>query len=1086
MSSAPAAAVDLPFEISPPLPHVREYRDEDAEAVARMWRESAIAWPSWGPGGGEHSTAARVRQEHRDLNALAVFLVFRPDAGTGEERAVGYCSLFEYAGEVNTAYVGTLSAHPDWHGQGIGRDLLWAALRRTVELGYARLDLNTWAGNLKAVPLYKKSGYFWAPDTSVKMENYLPLIFRLPPAQAFFRQADWYRDFRRDLSLAPDEEKRGKAEVYTYAWEHDGRRLKVVIDRRARGVCAIETDDLSASLELDDPLVPIGGRRLARWRVENHTGRPVSVSVLADGEGAVRCALQASATVERTQEWSAAVSAEQPAFDAPPNRPSNRVRSTLVVDGQPLQLLAGTRPVQPVDVSFESGKRWLVPGVERRMWLTLENQLDETASGTLRLAASPGLVLAASEHEFTIGGRQRASAAVALRADQAGMHALRALAVLRGTDGERQTKLYEQTILSGELGAVFVEQDEERVRLSTDRLVLDVPLAPRGDWSVSFSIADRDSGRSILSHTCSLGPPFEPSVFTGSTWAARIERHDSATRLTLSTGPAALPGITFERQLDVSPSGLVRVVYRATNAGEGVRELQVSAETHVNLDMTLGGSRVAAPLTTGLVVEDSSRFPDWAEPEVMRPERFAESWMAEYADGWVGATLWREAKEIGANWAAPELLLDLGTLTAGASVQTQPLYLYAGQGDWRTARSVWRQLVAPESPSEPPAPRPAHRVQLERFTFDTSEGETVLALDSERTRSLSGTVALDVDGVQAGEGRVDRLSVGAPQRVPVRVALPEGARAMPATIVLDHERTTDRYAAALIRAGVRGAAVQVEAAREGEVEVVRIDNGRMRLRLIPSQMARIAELEVRDTDGAWQNQLYRPDHAPGAFVWFNPWYGGIHPGISGGRSVYPGPLERETFTWHEAEVTGNQGVRWRGVTAMALTSGDSASGVRPAAGLRISVSYLTCGESNLVAVPVTVTNEGDARIEGTFVLHAFLQPGGDRTAGVLHYERLGEERTQKRVHSGNWSDSGKWCAVAGPAGSPVVALVAASHNSWVSDIRDMGLDGAHPAMTFPLRLSPGESAEALLYYVVADDVAQARLYRHLADAPGLV
>src|SRR5829696_7793570 len=221
---------------------IREFDEPDADAVARMWRESASVWPGGGPAGGEQSSAARVRQDQRDLNTLATLIAFAPDPDGGRERAVGYCSLFEYTGEVDTAYVGTLSAHPEWHGRGVGRDLLRAALERTVALGYSRLDLNTWAGNLKAVPLYKKSGYFWVPDTTVKMENYLPLIFRLPAAREFFATADWYRDFKRELSLRQDDEKRGAIEVYTYRWERDGRRLEVVIDRRAKGITAVETD----------------------------------------------------------------------------------------------------------------------------------------------------------------------------------------------------------------------------------------------------------------------------------------------------------------------------------------------------------------------------------------------------------------------------------------------------------------------------------------------------------------------------------------------------------------------------------------------------------------------------------------------------------------------------------------------------------------------------------------------------------------------------------------------------------------------------------------------------------------------------
>ena len=92
------------------------------------------------------------------------------------------------------------------------------------------------------------------------------------------------------------------------------------------------------------------------------------------------------------------------------------------------------------------------------------------------------------------------------------------------------------------------------------------------------------------------------------------------------------------------------------------------------------------PLASGLVVDSSARFPDWDEAALGRPERFAETWMAEFGDGWVGATLWRDAKEVLASWETPYLVFDLGAVPPGGQAETPPLYLYAGQGDWKTAR----------------------------------------------------------------------------------------------------------------------------------------------------------------------------------------------------------------------------------------------------------------------------------------------------------------------------------------------------------------------------------------------------------------
>ncbi|MDQ3699725.1 MAG: GNAT family N-acetyltransferase [Chloroflexota bacterium] len=1143
-ASSPAHADDLPFTITPPLPHIREYRDADAAAVARMWRESASAWPGGGPSGGEHSSAARVRQEQRDLNTLATFIAYAPDPAGAGERAVGYCSLFEQPGNASAAYVGTLSAHPEWHGKGIGRDLLKASLARTVAQGYTRLDLNTWAGNLKAVPLYKKSGYFWVPDTSVRMENYLPLIFRLGPAQDFFRHADWYRDFRRDLSVTPDEEKQGQTEVFTYAWEHLGQRLRVVVDRHSKGVIAVETNAFSVSTSVDDSRLPIGGQRQVRWRVEKYgadgapmgaeisprhrpsvgpessgadgapTGAELSprhrppvlaVSIMAEGEDSVRCTLQTSQEVETLGEWTAPVTAEQPVTSPPSGRPTNRVRSTVVIDGQALPLALGTQVVQPVEVTVDSRRAWLTPGAERRLWLTAENSLDEAVQGTLRLAQTSGLAVEGSTtFEFDLAPRRKMSWPVAVRARSAGTYTMRAQATVSavtessgtsqtsGTTGpgngarpELRTKVFEQVLTCGGPGDIFVQHTDEQLSIATDRFTVHVPLKPSRDWSVPFHVTDRASGERLLGHSCSLGPPFVPSVFSGSSWSARVERSVGSVTATLAASPASLPGLTFERVMRVSSSGLIQVLYRVVNAGAVERTLKIDAGTSVRLGM-VSGTKVATPLTTGLVVEDSERFPDWEEPEQARPERYGETWMAEFGGGWVGATLWQGAAEVYAGWMSPSLTFDLGTIAAGGQAETPPLYLYAGPGDWKTARALWRQLLGPDAPEQSPEPRAAHRLRLERFVFAAGEAQTRLLLESERSRSMSGTAALEIAGRQVAESEVQRLRLGEPQAVPVSIALPPRAGAVPATLVFSHEQETERHDTAIIRAGDGVAPVSVIAEHDGTVERVRIENGRLRLIVVPAMLGRLLELGVPgnavgsapDADaGEWVNQLYSSAALPGTFVWFNPWYGGIHPVLyTGGSSSHPGKLREETFTWREATMTGAQGIQWRGVTASTEMK------ARGQAGLKLDVSYLTTGASNLVAIALRLENGSGARLGGQLQLSTFLQPGGDRTSGTLYYERDGLHH-QKRVHGGMWGGTGPWCAVVAPHG-PALTLVQATPNGAI-DVRDMGLEGAHPEVEHSLSMAPGEVVESVTYLAVAADLDEARRYRALAGV-GLV
>src|SRR4051812_3583131 len=117
---AELATDELPFQIAPPLPHVRPYRDEDAAELARLFRESSVAWPGGGPAGGLLATPDVVRTSVREANLRQLLLAWAPDKESGRERAVGYCWSLDFPSQPKTGYISLLGAHQDFHGGGFG------------------------------------------------------------------------------------------------------------------------------------------------------------------------------------------------------------------------------------------------------------------------------------------------------------------------------------------------------------------------------------------------------------------------------------------------------------------------------------------------------------------------------------------------------------------------------------------------------------------------------------------------------------------------------------------------------------------------------------------------------------------------------------------------------------------------------------------------------------------------------------------------------------------------------------------------------------------------------------------------------
>jgi ribosomal protein S18 acetylase RimI-like enzyme len=270
---------------------VAEFTPADAAAVAAMFNNSEEGWPG-GFTDGVPMTAERVLRMEHDVQPLATFIAWDGDS------AAGYCSLFDYPGERGVAgYVGLLNVATAFQGRGHGRDLLKAALRRCIALGYRRLDLHTWSGNMKAVPLYKKSGYFWVPESEVHMENYLPLLLGMPALADFWAEADWYSTQVRDLSVNEDLYLAGTMRVYPYEFRHGDRYVRATIDATAKGLTALETERWRVTCAVDERRLIVGRPRTVCWEVENRTGRPLALTLLATAGAGLRLAKEETVVV---------------------------------------------------------------------------------------------------------------------------------------------------------------------------------------------------------------------------------------------------------------------------------------------------------------------------------------------------------------------------------------------------------------------------------------------------------------------------------------------------------------------------------------------------------------------------------------------------------------------------------------------------------------------------------------------------------------------------------------------------------------------------------------------------------------------
>jgi len=211
---------------------VRELRQErkDYDALARCYNsfKDSDSWPG-GFGGSYVFNGEDIEKRFKVRDHNGQLIITAPDAA---DTIVGVSLCCRTWNLPDSWYVQLLGVDPQYQGQKFGKALLLESTKFAMERSARFISLHTWGGNLKAMPLYKRQGYKWRPNTSVYMENYIPQILNFPYFQDLFSQFSWYDSFKPVINQVPDDEFEEKMSVYNYSFEMDeNNSLEIWVDR---------------------------------------------------------------------------------------------------------------------------------------------------------------------------------------------------------------------------------------------------------------------------------------------------------------------------------------------------------------------------------------------------------------------------------------------------------------------------------------------------------------------------------------------------------------------------------------------------------------------------------------------------------------------------------------------------------------------------------------------------------------------------------------------------------------------------------------------------------------------------------------
>jgi GNAT superfamily N-acetyltransferase len=378
-----------------------EYDPKYAKSIAEMWNNSGEGWN----GDNSHHTEAGVIDKEATSTHLNLYLALIGD------KVVGYCKLSKYYFDENTLYIDLLNVEPQYFNRKIGKALVKLAVERTMELGYPRLDLFTWAGNTKAVPLYKKCGFFWEKmeANSTHLMNFIPTVMQTPLLKGYFDYLDWYDDSTRPIIVEADGRTEHNFDFLTYIWEKDGTKLIVEFEKNGRGIHSIDTDEFTIVTEIANGKLVFGQKYKVIYLFTNKTDKAQQVEIKGINDKNIRFNLSKSSEIVGSQTIEGEFYLDPKDMEQSMWKTHPCVCAEISVNGKTAVFKTGINPQFPLRMFAGRKETLLYAGREKELFINVENNFDEDCSFEISFPAQKDIRFADDKVEIALQAYERNS-----------------------------------------------------------------------------------------------------------------------------------------------------------------------------------------------------------------------------------------------------------------------------------------------------------------------------------------------------------------------------------------------------------------------------------------------------------------------------------------------------------------------------------------------------------------------------------------------------------------------------------------------------------------------------------------------------
>ncbi|QOR36795.1 GNAT family N-acetyltransferase [Clostridium sp. 'deep sea'] len=629
------------------------YEPKYAASLAHMWNKSGQNW------GGDSTirTAESVKEAEERYSNIYTFL-----AVAGEE-VVGYCSFSNYKEDEGASYIPLLNVRPDYLGKKVGKMLVLKCVEMALKCEWPRLDLYTWTGNNKAVPLYKKCGFFWEEeDAYTHLMNFLPYVMDTEAVKEYFKEIDWYQDNKRKIEIKSDGNVEGQFDFYEYNWQKNDLVLNMEFERRGRGLTCIETNDYLIKTRLEKQKLICGSSYKIKYELTNKSGKPLQVSIEGQNDKNIKFNFNYSNDINNTEIVYGQFFVEDIKEKQAKIKTHPCVSSLIKINGKKSLFKIGVNAIQPIKIDIANDNEYKQLNADSICYINIENNFEQNIKLNFELINNDLVEFKNKNIALELEPKQKHHLAIPCIIKSYGFYSeqLQVKIAVNNNLVEHVTNL--KTTFRGYYG-MFHGETEEAYYLYNGPYV--VKFIKESNYTEFYKLG-MDEEEVIDTSIPQFGKPYYSEFKNKKPNEVKYVEKSNSECLILKFNSEKLPNIALNYILELFSGGIIKIYYEVeNNSDKNVKDLFVCQDSYLLLNNGY------LPYEQGIIISECA---DGVDVGNWDAKKLSENWLFSDFRNTKGIA-WHPSLEAIFRGVSTMIESKINNIQAHKSVFTKPIIL---------------------------------------------------------------------------------------------------------------------------------------------------------------------------------------------------------------------------------------------------------------------------------------------------------------------------------------------------------------------------------------------------------------------------